>query len=289
MTRWSNGVGPPGRAHREDGEHAARLHERGDERPGQLVELVAVVDQQEQTLVAGPLAQRRRGPVEDRATVEVVRAGRGGDVDRQQVRQRGERDRSTLGVTARPGARHAGRIGELEDLLREPGLADAGAAGEEHAAGGVARGTTRRAPRARARARSSATPRPATVRSSAPGDSTSELAPCRADVPLSRTAATKRKPRPCTVLITRCWAPSSPTARRAALIRVVSADSLTKRSPHTLSSSSFFVTTRSRCSTRYARTLKTCGSMATGTPARRSSKTSVSSSNAPNEKINGRP
>ena len=126
-----------GRSHRDDGEHAARVHERGDEGTGQLVELVTVVDEQEQTLIPGLLAQRRRGPVEDGATVEVVRAGRGGDVDGQQVRQRRERDRATLGVTAHSGVRHAGRLGELEDPLREPRLADAGAAGEEHPAGGA--------------------------------------------------------------------------------------------------------------------------------------------------------
>ena len=90
-----------------------------------------------------------------------------GDVDRQQVRQGRERDRSSLGMTARPGARHAGSIGELEDLLRQAGLADAGAAGEEHATGRVAAEALRQHLELAARARSSATPRRATVRHAA--------------------------------------------------------------------------------------------------------------------------
>ncbi len=129
---------PAGGPHRDDGEDAARLHERRDEGTGQLVQLVAVVDEQDQPLTSGPPAQRRRGSVEDRAPVEVVCAGGGGDVDRQQVRQRRERDRSSFGVTARSGARHAGSIGELEDLVGEAGLADTGAAGEEHPTGRAA-------------------------------------------------------------------------------------------------------------------------------------------------------
>jgi len=52
----------------------------------------------------------------------------------------------------------------------------------------------------------------------------------------------------------------SPTALRAALIRLVSADSLTKRSPHTLSSSSALEMRRPRLATRYANTSSTCGS-----------------------------
>ncbi len=97
--------------------------------------MVAVVDEKEQTLIPRPLSQCCPRPVKDRGAVEVVRPGRGGDVDGQQVRERGERDRSTLGMSARPGARHAGRVGELKDLFGEPGLADAGTTGEEHAPG----------------------------------------------------------------------------------------------------------------------------------------------------------
>ena len=50
--------------------------------------------------------------------------------------------------------------------------------------------------------------------------------------------------------MTRCACPSSPTARRAALTRDVSADSDTKRSPQMASSNSSFDTTRSRLTIR---------------------------------------
>ena len=61
----------------------------------------------------------------------------------------------------------------------------------------------------------------------------------------SRRVSTRRRRRRtgsrgrCDVRTTRCSCPVSPTARRAALMRLVSADSLTKRSPHTVSRSSF--------------------------------------------------
>ena len=144
-----------------------------------------------QTLTSGPLAERRRGSVEDRAPVEVVRAGWGGDVDRQQVRQRRERDRSSLGVTARPGARHAGSIGELEDLVGEAGLADTGAAGQEHAAGGAAAEALREHLELAGRARSSAMRSRATVRR-ARSEPREVIARCAPPVPSSRTVATKR-------------------------------------------------------------------------------------------------
>ena len=60
-----------------------------------------------------------------------------------------------------------------------------------------------------------------------------------------------------------CRLPSSSTACRTALIRVVSADSLTKRSPQISSSSSCFRTTLPRRCTRYARTSKALGSSLT--------------------------
>ena len=49
---------------------------------------------------------------------------------------------------------------------------------------------------------------------------------------ISMTSPTKRMPLRVKVRISRCVAPSSPSARRAALIRVVSADSETIRPPH---------------------------------------------------------
>ena len=75
-------------------------------------------------------------------------------------------------------------------------------------------------------------------------------------------------------------------AWRAALIRLVSADSLTNRSPQTLSSSSSFVTTRSRCSRPGSGGRRTPAARHDrARPRRRSSKRSVSSSNSSNSKI----
>ena len=96
----------------------------------------------------------------------------------------------------------------------------------------------------------------------------------------STTDGMKRYPRPRVVSIIRCALPSSPRAWRTALIREVSADSLTNRSPQILSSSSSFGTTRSRCSIRYERTSKTWRSSATRSPPRRSSNRSRSNSNS---------
>ena len=51
------------------------------------------------------------------------------------MRERGERDRPTLGVPGGAGAGQPGGLGELDDLVRQPRLADAGPAREEDAAG----------------------------------------------------------------------------------------------------------------------------------------------------------
>ena len=75
--------------------------------------------------------------------------------------------------------------------------------------------------------------------------------------------------------------PSSPTARRTCLIRLVTAVSLTKRPPQTESISSSLGTTRSRCRTRWTRTSKACGSRETAAPSRRTSKSCSSSSMLP--------
>ena len=125
------------RAHREDREHGAGLHERSHQRPREVIELVTVVDQQEQALVSGMGAHRRSGPVEHPGAVELIRTDGRGDVGRQQVSEGGERDRPTLGMPGGASARQPGGIGELDDLVRQPGLADARAAGEEDAAGAL--------------------------------------------------------------------------------------------------------------------------------------------------------
>ena len=64
----------------------------------------------------------------------------------------------------------------------------------------------------------------------------------------SRTTPTKRNPLRGSVLISRCCPPLSPIALRAALIRVVSADSETLRPAQTEASRSSLLTTRSRFS-----------------------------------------
>ena len=65
----------------------------------------------------------------------------------------------------------------------------------------------------------------------------------------SCTSATKRNPFRGSVLIT-CWLlPSSPTAARTALMRVVSAESVTARPPQIETTSSSLLTTRLRLST----------------------------------------
>ena len=63
-------------------------------------------------------------------------------------------------------------------------------------------------------------------------------------------APIKRKPLRGTVRIKRCFSPESPIARRAALMRLVIADSETMRPSHTACKSSSLVTTRSGCCTR---------------------------------------
>ena len=97
------------------------------------------------------------------------------------------------------------------------------------------------------------------------------------------TSATQRYPRPWTVLMTFCWMPSSPTTRRAALMRLVSVDSLTKRSPQTVSSSSVLGTTRDRWARRWLRTSKTWGWTCCGSPSRSRRNRSVSRTTSPNE------
>ncbi len=104
----------------------------------------------------------------------------------------------------------------------------------------------------------------------------------RRGTPAGSMVATNWYPRPWTVRITACRCPSSPTARRAALIRLVRADSPTNRSPQTSSSSSCFDTTRSRWATRWTRTSNTRGSTWIGSSPRRSSKRIASSVYSPN-------
>ena len=66
----------------------------------------------------------------------------------------------------------------------------------------------------------------------------------------SRTAPANRMPLRGSVLMRRCALPLSPTALRAALMRVVNADSETSRPPHTAARMSSLLTTRSRLRTK---------------------------------------
>ena len=93
---------------------------------------------------------------------------------------------------------------------------------------------------------------------------------------LSCTSPTNRRPLRDSVLISRCSFPLSPSATRAALIRVASADSDTIRPPHTASIKSSLLTTRSRLAIRNCRTSKTCGWSGITRGPRRNSRWSVS-------------
>ena len=99
-----------------------------------LVELVAVVDEQQQAFLAGAVTNAARARWKTLARSKSSVPARRGDVDGQEVGEGGERDRLSLGVPVRPRARQPGRLRQVEDLLGEARLADAGAAGEEHAA-----------------------------------------------------------------------------------------------------------------------------------------------------------
>jgi hypothetical protein len=92
----------------------------------------------------------------------------------------------------------------------------------------------------------------------------------------SCTVPTKRKPLRSRVLIRRWSWPLSPMAPRAALMRVVSADSETMRPAQTAPIRSSLLTTRSLLRIKYDRMSKTCGSTVINCVPRRSSRRSVS-------------
>ena len=105
FTRWSNGVGPPVVRIVRTANTVARLHERADERPGQVVELVAVVDQQEQALGRRPASRSAAAARwKTAATVELVRRRSG----RRRRPAAGARARRTGSIDPR-GARAHGR------------------------------------------------------------------------------------------------------------------------------------------------------------------------------------
>ena len=87
----------------------------------------------------------------------------------------------------------------------------------------------------------------------------------------SLTSATKRNPRLCSVRMKTWSLPLSPSARRAALMRLLKAASDTMRPCQMVSINSSLLTMRSRLRTRWTSRSKTCGSTRTASPARRSS------------------
>ena len=99
------------------------------------------------------------------------------------------------------------------------------------------------------------------------------------------TSAMKQKPMPCTVRITLCACPSSPTACRTDLIRLESADSDTIRPSQTEARISCLVTVRPALTTSSCNSAKTCGSTGTRTLDTRSSYRPVSSSKSANRYI----
>ena len=93
----------------------------------------------------------------------------------------------------------------------------------------------------------------------------------------SSTVPTKRMPFRGTVLMRRCAFPVSSIAHRAALMRVVMAESETIRPAQTEAIKSSLLTSRSRFRIRYSRRSKACGSSRTTSPRRHNSRRSVSS------------
>ena len=94
---------------------------------------------------------------------------------------------------------------------------------------------------------------------------------------ISVTSAMKRKPRLRMVFMTSCAAPLSPTACRAALMRLLSVASDTMRPFQTDAIRSSLETTCARFSIRKARMLNTWGSTGTKSSPCRNSKPDVSS------------
>ena len=76
------------------------------------------------------------------------------------------------------------------------------------------------------------------------------MVPARSPSGCDVNSPTKRKPLRAIVRISFCSSPLSPTARRAALIRLVNVESDTMRPPQTDAMRSSLLTTRSRFSTR---------------------------------------
>ncbi len=112
------------------------MDERDEQGTRELVDLVDVVDHDDPATTCVDLLERGTGPVEEQRAIQLAfGAARPGDLRRQQVCQRGERQALRLRMASDPGDRQARFRGQPQALVGKPRLADAGAAGDEDAAG----------------------------------------------------------------------------------------------------------------------------------------------------------
>ncbi len=106
--------------HREGHQHAER----------RLVELVDVVGHHEHPLRSGAVGEMLPGAMEQRGAVVVAEPDVAGEVGRQQMGHRAERDRLRRRVPDHARRRPTG--GGDEELLGQPRLADTGRTGQDH-------------------------------------------------------------------------------------------------------------------------------------------------------------
>ena len=116
-------------AHGHDDERRAQRRQSMHERGRQLVEMVGVVDHHGEAPVDGP---GREGPLEREPQRVFGNAGRVAGF--QEMAERAEGDRGHARRGAEPQRRGAGSRAAADDLVREPGAADAGGAAQAHAA-----------------------------------------------------------------------------------------------------------------------------------------------------------
>ncbi len=123
-------------SHGADEEHRPRHDQRNEHGHRCVVEQVEVVDEQDESVVAGEPPQLGSGGVEEPGALVVTDAELGGQISRQQMSQRAERD--LLGGRMADGALDgtAAALGESQRLLGKTRLADPGGA-VQHDAGDV--------------------------------------------------------------------------------------------------------------------------------------------------------
>ena len=116
-----------------DQEHRPRHDEGNEDRDRRVVEEVEVVDEQDQAVVAGEAPQLGPGGVEQTGALVVTDAEVGGEVGRQQVGQRPERDLPGRRVADGPLDPAAAALGQPQGLLGQARLAHAGRPVEDDA------------------------------------------------------------------------------------------------------------------------------------------------------------